>query len=331
MTAPLAPGSDGPPVLITGGGGFVGQYVVSQLRAAGYPDNRIVLMSRNTDAMPPGGSRTAACDLTNRRSVAALLEEIRPGAVIHLAAIALPAEARAHPDEAWALNFTAVRYLSEEILARCPEARLIFAGSAEAYGASFLDAEGPIPETAALRPMSTYGATKAAADILLGQMAWQGLKSVRFRAFNHTGPGQSPDYVVASFVSQVAEIEAGLRPPVLSVGNLTPRRDFLDVRDVARAYVLALAANLDFSAGPVFNLARSLPIRIGDVLDQLVAMSTSKIEVRVDPGRVRAVDLPVATGSIDLASTHLVWQPKIDLQATLENMLEYSIGSIKGS
>ena len=308
----------------------MGQFVVAQLRAAGYPDSRIILTSRNMDAMPAGGGRAVAGDLTDRSSVAALLEEIRPGAVIHLAAVALPAEARANPDEAWALNFTAVRYVAEEILARCPEARLIFAGSAEAYGASFLEAEGPIPETAALRPISTYGATKAAADILLGQMAWQGLKAVRFRAFNHTGPGQSPDYVVASFVTQVAEIEAGLRPPVLNVGNLTPRRDFLDVRDVARAYVAALTADLDFAAGPVFNLARALPVRIGDILDRLVAMSTTKIEVRVDPGRVRSVDLPVATGSIYLASTYLTWEPSINFQATLESMLDYSRGLVKG-
>lgn len=318
------------PVLVTGASGFVGAYLLKALDYAGYARDQIVALTQKDERAYAPGIRKVVGDLTNRSSISSMLRDVRPEAVIHLAAIAEPAKARAAPDRAWDINFSSVRYLCEEIVAHCPEARLIFAGSAEAYGASFLEAGGPIPEAAPLRPVTTYGATKAAADILIGQMAWQGLKAVRFRAFNHTGPGQAPAYVVSSFAGQVASIEAGLQQPVLKVGNLSSQRDFLDVRDVVRAYVAALSADLEFAAGPVFNIATGRPVAISDILSRLLGMSEIPIEIMQDPERYRAVDVPVASGVSKQASTVLGWSPKIDFDQTLADTLGEARRAIRG-
>ena len=144
-----------------------------------------------------------------------------------------------------------------------PQARFVFVSSSEVYGSSFNEAPSvPLFETAALKPMSVYGATKAAADIMIGQMAHEGLKCVRFRPFNHTGPGQTEAYVVPAFARQLAEIAAGLKPPVISVGNLHAWRDFLDVRDVVRAYADATIAETPEAYGKAFNLASGRPRQI---------------------------------------------------------------------
>ena len=309
------------PVLVTGASGFVGGYFLQALQAAGCPAEQIAALTQRGERRFASGCQTVVADLTDRSEIAALIKRLQPYAVVHLAAVAEPAKAAAAPDLAWKVNFESVRFLSEGILEFAPNARLIFAGSAEAYGASFLDQDGAIKETAALRPVSTYGATKAAADILIGQKAWQGLRGIRFRAFNHTGPGQASAYVVASFASQIAAIEAGTQEPLLRVGNLSSRRDFLDVRDVVRAYVIALTADLNFSDGPVFNLATGRSREIATILEDLLRLSTAAIVVEEDPSRYRAVDIPVASGSSNLAATTLGWVPQIDLAVTLSDTL----------
>jgi GDP-4-dehydro-6-deoxy-D-mannose reductase len=328
MTA-VMPAAEGGTTLVTGASGFVGKFLLRQLLDSGFPGSRIAALARSSERKFPEGIRTVTGDLTDRASVVSVIRNVRPAAVIHLAAIAEPARASASPDQAWAINFNSVRFLAESLLAHAPAARFIFAGSAEAYGTSFLDHDGPIAESAALRPVSTYGATKAAADILLGQMAWQGLRAVRFRAFNHTGPGQSSAYVVASFASQIAEIEAGLKPALLEVGNLNSRRDFLDVRDVVRAYVLALSADLDFIAAPVFNVCSGQPRQISSLLEQLLAMSSAKVEIRVDPARVRASEVVYALGSCKAAERDLAWHRQIEFDSTLRDMMKFSRDAIR--
>lgn len=309
------------PILVTGASGFVGGYLLKALEKEGFPPSQTAALTQQGERRFDSGCQTVVADLSDRASTAALIRQLHPLAVIHLAAVAQPAKAASAPDFAWKINFDSVRFIADALLEFVPDARLIFAGSAEAYGGSFLDQEAPIKESAALRPLSTYGATKAAADILLGQMAWQGLKGIRFRAFNHTGPGQAPVYAVASFASQIAAIEAGAQPPQLKVGNISARRDFLDVRDVVRAYVMALTADLDFSAGPVFNLSTGRALEIATILEALLGLSTADIAVEQDATRYRAVDIPVASGSAELAAHVLGWSPEIDFPVTLSDTL----------
>ena len=152
-------------------------------------------------------------------------------------------------------------------------------------------------------------------------MAEAGLRSVRFRLFNHTGPGQSPQFVVPAFASQIAAIERGDRSPVMKVGNLEARRDFLDVRDVVEAYAAAVGA-LDLPGGIVVNVASGIPRRMGDVLDAMLAMSGADITVERDEALMRPTDIPVTAGDARRAASMLGWRPAIAWETTLRDVLD---------
>ncbi len=169
--------------------------------------------------------------------------------------------------------------------------------------------------------MNPYATTKAAADLLLGEMAEAGLQAVRFRPFNHTGPGQSTAFAVPSFAAQIAAIERGEREPVMRVGNLDARRDFLDVRDVVEAYLLAATAS-SLPRGVVLNLASGEPRRIGDVLDALLRLSSVAIRVERDPALMRPSDVPVTAGNAARARALLGWRPSIPWETTLRDVLD---------
>ena len=309
-------------ILVTGAAGFVGKVCIDALLADGRHPDQIFALSRHNEQAPARGVNSVKGDILNRAAMRDVVAELQPRAIIHLAAIAEPAKARADHDGAWAVNFESVRHLAETILEVSAKTRLIFAGSAEAYGASFNDTDSPIDEVAPLRPATTYGATKAAADMLLGQMAQDGLRAVRFRAFNHTGPGQAPAYVVSAFAEQIARIEAGLQPPVVRVGNLEAKRDFLDVRDVAVAYARAVdpIAAID---GCVFNLASGEVRSIHSILDTLINMSDSEIRVETDPDKLRPSEVPYAAGSNVRLREALGWTPVYSFERTLADILAY--------
>jgi nucleoside-diphosphate-sugar epimerase len=179
-----------------------------------------------------------------------------------------------------------------------------------------------VTEDAPLAPLNVYGATKAAADLALGSMAVRGLRVVRLRSFNHIGPGQSAQFVVAAFARQIARIGAGLQPPLLRVGNLDASRDFLDVRDVCRGYVACIARRDALAPGTILNLASGQPRRIADVLRELQAMAGIEVEVQVDQSRVRESDLPVACGDASRARRMLGWAPTTPWTTTLRDVLE---------
>src|SRR5690606_11213045 len=247
---------------------------------------------------------------------------IRPTAVVHLAAIAAPQEARKDPAQAWSVNFHGTVNLASAALNEVPDCRFVFAGSSETYGQSFADADGAaVSEDRALKPMTIYGATKAAADIAVGQMYFDGLRSIRFRPFNHTGPGQAEDYVIPALASQIARIEAGLMPPVIEVGNLSAYRDFLDVRDVVRAYALAAFGTGDDAEGKVFNLASGKAVQIRAILDMLLRLSDREIKVVVAPDRVRPVDIPRASGEAGAAIRSFGWAPQFELEDSVGAVL----------
>lgn len=303
-------------VLVTGASGFVGTWLTRTLRE--------LPVDRGLELLPVG--RGAGCDVnidvTDKNAVTDVLRNFRPTAVVHLAAIAAPQEAREDPTQAWNVNFHGATNLASAILEEVPNSRFIFVGSSESYGQSFADAAGDaIGEDRALKPMTVYGATKAAADIAIGQMFYDGLRCIRFRPFNHTGPGQAENYVVPAFASQIARIEAGLVPPVIEVGNLSAFRDFLDVRDVARAYALAALGEGKDADGKVFNLASGRAVEVRTILDILVRLSARNIDVVVAPDRVRPVDIPTARGDASAASHSFKWSPQFQLEDTVSAVL----------
>ena len=292
-------------ILVTGAAGFVGHHLLPALAAA-IPEADIIPL---------------LADVTDAAAVAAEVQAVRPDACVHLAAVSAVPAAQSDPDEAWRVNLGGTLTLARALAARSPGCTLLFASTADAYGRSFIAGKA-LDESAALAPMNTYGATKAAADLALGAMAQEGVRVIRARPFNHTGPGQSAAFVVAAFARQVARIAAGLQPPVLHVGALDPLRDFLDVRDVCACYAQCLLRARELASGAVLNIASGTPRRVGDVLDELLAIAGVRAEVAVDTQRLRPSEIQVAAGNATLAHELLGWAPRIAWGQTLSDMLD---------
>jgi GDP-4-dehydro-6-deoxy-D-mannose reductase len=202
-----------------------------------------------------------------------------------------------------------------------PDCQLLFVSSADAYGGAG-PAGAPIDEDAPLAPKNLYAATKAAADLALGALAAQGLRVVRLRPFNHTGPGQPADLVVPAFARQVARIAAGLQPPLLEVGNLDTWRDFLDVRDVCAAYVACIDRRAALAPGTIINVGSGQALRIGDILATLMALGGVTAEIRAAAARTRANDVPRTIANPARAHALLGWRPAVPWSNTLADVLD---------
>ena len=300
-------------ILVTGSGGFVGRWMTARLRAA-LPEAEVMGAGRDV----AGGSDL---DVTQPAEVDALIKRFRPTAVIHLAGVSSLVKARAETRAAWDVNLFGTLNLAEAVIRHAPDARFVQAGSSEVYGGSFNAASGTVDEDALLAPLNPYATTKAAADLLLGEMAEAGLNAVRVRPFNHTGPGQTTAFAVPAFAAQIAAIECGEREPVLRVGNLDAQRDFLDVRDVVEAYLLA-ATVPGLPRGVVLNVASGEPRRMRDVLDALLALSRTAIQVESDLELIRPSDVPVTAGDATRARALLGWLPRIPWETTLRDVLD---------
>lgn len=299
-------------LMITGANGFVGRKVTEAVR--GHEGLDLVdFIDEQTGTSP---------DIADASAVERAVLAAQPDRVLHLAAIAAPRQAQADASRAWAVNFSGTLNLAQALIKHRPEARLVWSGSSEAYGASFNRGPLPLSETSALEPANVYGATKAAADIALGQLGRSGaLDTVVLRPFNHTGAGQAADYVVPAFAAQIAAIEKGEQEPVLKVGNLDALRDFLDVEDVVALYIAALLAEGRIG-GEAYNVSTGKPVRIGDLLEGLLSEARVKIAVETDPARYAPNAVPVASGNPDKARERFGWMPKIPIETTLKSVLE---------
>jgi GDP-4-dehydro-6-deoxy-D-mannose reductase len=292
-------------ILVTGASGFVGRHLMAAL-AAEYP--RATLL-------------TPAIDVQNAAEVEAAVRAVTPDVCIHLAAVSAFAAAQQAPGHAWQVNLHGTTHLAWALSRHAPNCQMLFVSSADAYGASFR-AGLKLDEDAPLAPMNVYAETKAIADLVLGGMAVQGMRVVRLRPFNHIGPGQAAQFVVASFARQIARIAAGLQPPVLQVGNLDTWRDFLDVRDVCSAYIKCIAKRDVLAPGTVLNLASGQARRIGDVLTELAALAGVVVEISVDASRVRDTDIRMACGNAARARELLDWSPVVPWEQSLRDVLD---------
>ena len=298
-------------ILVTGAGGFVAGHLIPMLRTA-FPAAALTLCG--------GQPEMVALDVADAAAVDALVAAVRPDACVHLAGISAIPAARRDPDLAWRVNLHGTLALARAVLAHAPDCSFLFASTADIYGRSFR-AGLPLDETAPTAPTNTYGATKAAADLALGAMAGDGLRSVRLRPFNHTGPGQSADFVVPAFARQVARVAAGLQPPVLQVGALAPQRDFLDVRDVCAAYLACLQRRDTLEPGTILNIASGTPRRIGDVLDDLLRLAGVAARPETGAALLRPAEIPLACGDATLARRTLGWAPVRAWEDTLRDVL----------
>jgi GDP-4-dehydro-6-deoxy-D-mannose reductase len=306
-------------ILMTGARGFVGPYVAEALRRICGAEITIFATAKEAGEHPAFGT-VSALDVTDSLPIEAAINGFNPTHVVHLAGVAAPTTARADPQLAWRVHVQGALNLSRAILNRAPDCWLLHVSSGLVYGETANSGE-PLDEQSLLAPTDEYSVTKAAADLALGAEVLRGLKCIRLRPFNHTGAGQSDAFVVPAFAKQIARIEAGLAPPVMSVGNLDAERDFLDVRDVANAYALAVINSLKLNSGLILNIASGVPRRIESILQQLLRQSSSSITVERDPARMRPSDLPRIAGNADLARTLLGWEPEHALEDAIRNVL----------
>ena len=248
-----------------------------------------------------------------------LLAEEWPDHIYHLAAQAAVGRSWADPTETLVNNISAQANLFRAIVALGQRPRILIVGSADEYGLVRPE-ELPIHEDTPLRPMNPYAVSKIAQDYLGYQYhISHRLDVVRVRPFNHIGPRQSPGFVVPDFAQQIARIEAGLQEPVMRVGNLAANRDFSDVRDVVRAYRLALTKGV---AGQVYNIGSSQAHAIGDILDKLLALSHAQISVEPDPDRMRPSDVPVTVCNCARLRACTGWRPVYALEQSLRDVLD---------
>jgi GDP-4-dehydro-6-deoxy-D-mannose reductase len=306
-------------VLVTGAGGFVGPYAIDALRAACGSDAEVIATSNYGKRHSKLGC-LERLDVTDEAAVIRAIIRYEPTHVLHLAGRA-PQACSADPKGAWELHVKGAFLLARSILAHARDCVLVHVGSGLTYGDSAKSGLA-LNESMPLIPIDQYTATKAAADLALGALSSRGLRCVRLRPFNHTGPGQKEEFVIASFAMQIARIEAGLTPPIIHVGNLNVERDFCDVRDVAKAYALVVRHGAELGPNCILNIASGIPRRIGFILDELLKRSNVQIAIEQDPQRSRPSELRRIVGDSSRIRSRLGWLPEYSLESTLMSVLQ---------
>jgi GDP-4-dehydro-6-deoxy-D-mannose reductase len=312
---------------VTGAAGFAGSHLAELLLARGdvvfglvqpdVPDENLAAAR----AGPHGGRLHAlAGDLLDRPGLTRLLREAGPDQVYHLAALSSVRQSLDDPAAAFRLNVQGTQTLLDAVLEAGLRPRVLYVGSGEAYGQSMALGR-PVREEDALLPVTPYGTSKAAAErVVTRYVGEQGLHLVRVRPFPHTGPRHAPQFVFPDLARQLAEIEAGVRPPRIEVGNLEVQRDLSDVRDMVRAYVLGLE---QAAPGAVYNLCSGQVWTLRDVLALLIRLSGARVEVTVRHERLRAQDLAVLAGDPSAFRALTGWGPTIPLERTLADLLDH--------
>ena len=306
-------------VLITGATGFAGRHLA---RLCATRDAHVVGLGRR----PHDGPATAdlheyiTADLTSPGGTRAALRAAAPDAVFHLAAEASVATSWKSPETTIRANLSSTLHVLEAVRHDCPDARVLVACSGEEYGNHD---SLPLTEDHELRPQNPYAVSKSACDLAAGFYAdAYGMHVVRMRAFNHAGPGQSDAYVISKFARQLAEAEAAGpagEPVEIVTGNLHVRRDFTDVRDVVRAYWLAL----ERAEPGVYNVCSGRSTEISEILAGLARHAGVQIEQTTDPSLLREHEVAEIRGSHEKLTAATGWEPEIPLEQTLADTVEW--------
>ena len=313
--------------LLTGIAGFAGSHLAEYLVKATnieihgivHRHDRRIQHLRNQVELHRG-------DLRNALWVSEVIQTVQPDILFHLAAWSDVGGSWQQPWVTYELNIQCQLNLLEALRRWTPNCRTLVVTSNEVYG--LVQPEDlPIDEATPFRPNNPYGVSKVAQDMMALQY-WNShaLPTIRARSFNHIGPDQADDFVASAFARQIAEIEAGMRPPVVTVGNLDAQRDFTDVRDIVRAYWLLTEQG---EAGEVYNVGsgQSRPVRW--LLDTLLELSSVQVEVIIDPARLRPSDVPVSQCDNRRLVAATGWHPQIELRDSLRDLLGFWRSHIK--
>jgi GDP-4-dehydro-6-deoxy-D-mannose reductase len=310
-------------VMITGITGFAGSHLVEHLMTIGglelYGIRRWRSRTEHIDHLSDEIT-IEECDLRDSTSVMRIIEKIKPDRIFHLAAQSFVPTSWHAPGESLTTNILGTLHIFEAVRQTGIDPIIQVACSSEEYGLVHPE-EVPIKETNPLRPLSPYAVSKVGTDMLSYQyFESYGLKTIRTRGFNHTGPRRGDVFVCSTFAKQIVEIETGKKEPVLKVGNLKAKRDFTDVRDMVRAYWLSTE---HCEPGEVYNICSGVAYPIDEVLQMLLGMSEAKIEVLQDPERMRPSDVPILLGDNTKFVKATGWSPTIPFEQTLRDILEY--------
>ena len=303
--------------LIIGGAGFVGGYLAAQLLSEG---SQVTLTKLPAERLVLAEVRIRDLDILQPEQIEKILAEEKPDEIYHLAALSSVALSWKRPELTVDINIKGAVNLLEAQRSIPHKPRTLLIGSGEEYG-YVRSEECPIGEENVLRPGNIYAATKACQN-MLGRIYAKAydLPIMMVRAFNHVGPNQNPQFVVADFCSQVARIEAGKQAPVIYTGNRSARRDFTDVRDVVRAYSLIMKKG---RPGETYNVGSGKSFSIDEILQKILALSKIEIAVKQDPNRLRPADIPLIEADITKLRRDTGWQPAISLEQTLKDTLAY--------
>ena len=310
-------------ILITGAAGFVGAYAIRQLAARGHDVHAAILPQEQLEADLLPLCSVHHFDLLDAEGVSALLGDIQPEGILHLAAQSSVALSWKQPQLTADLNIKGTLNLLEAARSLPEMPRILLVGSAEEYGRITAEQETEIrvPEETPLHPVNIYAATKAAAE----QLAFvyhnaYGLPVICARAFNHFGPGQREMFVVSDFCRQTAEIELGLREPVIRTGNLDARRDFTDVRDIVRAYAMLLESG---RAGEIYNVGSGKTAAISEILGLILAGSETAIRHEIDPAKLRPAETAHIAADPEKLHRDTGWLPEIPTAQTVADTLAF--------
>ena len=305
--------------LIIGAGGFVGPYLTDEIRKSLFSEV-VATTSGEKKSLGIGEDKTVQMNLRDRERVEEILETERPDYIFHLAAQSSVALSWKDPKLTVDTNIVGAINLINAIKKLNYSPRVLIVGSGEEYG-RVEENNIPIREDTVLKPGNVYAITKACQNLMASVYAKSyGLPLVMTRSFNHIGPGQTSQFVVADFCSQVAKIEKGKQEPVIRVGNLSAKRDFTDVRDVVKAYCCLIQYG---RAGETYNVGSGHAVAVEDILKIILRQARVAIKVETDPAKLRPVDVPVIEADVSRIFRDTGWKPVITLEETIADTLQY--------
>lgn len=307
--------------LVIGAAGFVGRYLIEHLYAKGDYEIYATKLPNEILKVAEGVQvKIFDLDILDKDNIVKMLYEIRPDYIFHLAAQSSVSIAWRNPTMTVDINIKGAVNLLDAVRELYYKPRVLLVGSGEEYG-HIREGETPISEENNIRPGNIYAATKCCQN-MLGRIYSQAydMDVMMVRAFNHIGPRQAPIFVISDFCKQVAEIELGLKEPIIYVGNLAAKRDFTDVRDVVRAYELLIEKGVP---GETYNVGSGHAYAIREILDKIIAISGKEINVEIDPAKIRPIDVPIIEADVSKLIETTGWKKEILLDQTLNETLNY--------
>ena len=302
--------------LVIGATGFVGSYLIEEIKNSLLCD--IIATNLEREMIYQNNIILKKLDILDYNSVFSLINENKPEYIFHLAAQSSVSLAWKNPELTADININGSLNILEAVKNINYNPKILMIGSGEEYG--YIE-KVPIVEETPLKPGNIYAVTKACQNMIskVYCKAYD-MKVILVRSFNHIGPNQSSTFVISDFCKQVAEIEKGVRSPILKVGNLNAKRDFLDVRDVVRAYTKLIQFG---KSGETYNVGRGQSIKISEVLNIILKNSNKEINVEIDKNKLRPLDVPIIEPSINKIYTATGWKPEISLEESIKDILTY--------